>query len=346
MHSESARSQPGEQRVGTPDPPPPAHRRRRRRATRRPRSAATSATASSGSTAPVDVVPAVATTQNGCLPARRSAAIAAAQRPESSRRPASTATGARRHPDAAPPSRPRSAPRLTRRPAARAGRRPGPAPRAARRAARSGWPAEPPLTKDPSASDRSRRTRPASAIVVLPPAAAAGRRPPRGDVLVGRRRQQIGRDPDRRGRRQDVAEERRAPSAARAQHARARVEQVLQGLAVGRQRRSAPSQLRRPPRRTAAARRPGPDRAAAISCAAIAATPREQGFEALVGQVERVVARLLSHRARVSHRALPSRRGSGRVSRPRVRARREAAGEMRCRACGTPARGGSRRSSP
>ena len=76
-------------------PPPPAARTRRRRAARRPRSTHTSASASIGSTAPVSVVPAVATTATGTRPAARSARIASATRPGRSRR--SPSIGERAH---------------------------------------------------------------------------------------------------------------------------------------------------------------------------------------------------------------------------------------------------------
>jgi hypothetical protein len=57
-----------------------------------PASAATVAIASSGSTAPVEVVPAFATTQIGSRPAARSDAIAVRSAAGSSRRSRSTAT--------------------------------------------------------------------------------------------------------------------------------------------------------------------------------------------------------------------------------------------------------------
>ena len=70
--------------------PPPGARRRRRRGARPVRGSQTSAIASSGSIAPVSVVPALATTAIGATPSARSASIAAASSSGRSRRRSSS----------------------------------------------------------------------------------------------------------------------------------------------------------------------------------------------------------------------------------------------------------------
>ena len=145
-----------------------------------PASAATVASASSGSTAPVDVVPALATTQIGNRPAARSEAIAVRSAAGSSRRSRSTATGSNPTPSAVAALATEkcvSADAYT-----RIARRSSSGPVTARSATSSAvrLAADPPLTRIPVAASSNPTNSPSQRNVWCSTAAAAG--PDRHDV--------------------------------------------------------------------------------------------------------------------------------------------------------------------